>query len=191
MGLCLPANSSDPKGLAADLCPYGGLTVTVTLEMREIYDVTKLTSRNLYGGLFKSHDVSFVMSLISRPSSALHRVTDLRLPKVLNKISQEPVEIILVTSWWPKRSWATNLVDLSLKHPIFLPSRGTFLRQPGSVIFHQNPDILKLQASRLETVAQGVQSDGFSTRVAEHIAKGSLEDSSVRVYNGRWSIFTN
>ena len=49
--------------------------------------------------------------------------------------------MILVAPWWPKRSWAIDIVDLNIELPRLLLSQ-----EPGSVIFYQNPTMFKLHA---------------------------------------------
>ena len=46
------------------------------------------------------------------------------VPNVLAKIRAEPVEIILVEPWWPKRVCSLDLLELSVELPQVLPLLG-------------------------------------------------------------------
>ena len=71
------------------------------------------------------------------------------LQEVLTRIAQCQCEVVLVAPAWPAQTWFTQLLDLSVDHPRRLPIMRTLLRQPGSGVFHYNPEILQLHAWRL------------------------------------------
>ena len=45
------------------------------------------------------------------------------------------------------------------------------------------------KATRLATVAKGIEASGFSKEVAQRVALGGLRCSSLKVYDSRWNIF--
>lgn len=75
------------------------------------------------------------------------------LPKVLRKIREEQVEIILVSPFWPAKTWTTELLELCLEPPLKLPVLKTLLVQPRSSIFHDKPETMCLHAWRLSQKA--------------------------------------
>ena len=75
------------------------------------------------------------------------------IPKVLLKVRQEPVELILIAPWWPKRAWTVDALALSLEPPKALPLWNTLLVQPRTSRFHQTPEMLNLHAWRLSRTA--------------------------------------
>ena len=75
------------------------------------------------------------------------------IPRVLNKVREDNVELILVAPFWPTKVWTTDLLDLSVAPPWRLPVMRTLLAQPHSSIFHENPRSLRLHAWRLSRTA--------------------------------------
>ena len=73
------------------------------------------------------------------------------LAEVLLKASQEQCDLILVAPAWPTQSWFHHLLELSVDHPRCLPSSSKLLRQPGSLVFHDNIHRLHLHAWRLSS----------------------------------------
>ena len=56
---------------------------------------------------------------------------------------------------------------------------------------HLSCEARSSQASRLETISQGVRDAGFSAKVAQRVARGKLRDSSLKVYDARWGAFSD
>ena len=71
------------------------------------------------------------------------------VPKVLDRIRKEPVEIILVAPWWPKRVWSLDLLELSVELPRALPLFKKMLLQLKSNMYHLNPQLVRLHTWRL------------------------------------------
>ena len=71
--------------------------------------------------------------------------------------------------WWPKRVWSLDLLELSMAPPRVLPLLEKLLLQPRSNILPS--EFAGALASRLETIAKGVRSTGFSKDVAERVAR--------------------
>ena len=53
------------------------------------------------------------------------------IPAVLNKVSQDKADIILVAPIWPAQSWWPLLLSLLIEHPVLLPSSRHLLRDPA------------------------------------------------------------
>ena len=102
------------------------------------------------------------------------------VPKVLAKISEELVEIVLVVLWWPRRVWSLELLELSVEPPRELPLLEKLLLLLRSNIYHRNS-----QASHLKTIAKGIRYARFSKDMAERVARGKLRQSSLKVYDSR------
>jgi ribonuclease HI len=69
------------------------------------------------------------------------------LAKTLQKFQQTTeCSLIVVAPWWPKQSWFPTLCQLAVGKPLKLPHWEKLLKQPGSNIYHQNPQILDLHA---------------------------------------------
>jgi len=66
------------------------------------------------------------------------------LNQVLRKIEREECIIVLVAPNWAKQSWFPYMLDLLIDWPIKLPTWKRMLKQPGSSIYHPNPEILDL-----------------------------------------------
>ena len=58
------------------------------------------------------------------------------LRQVLEKVSRDPCEMILITPAWPTQSWFPLLLQLSANHPCNLPTTKCLLLQPGHNLFH-------------------------------------------------------
>lgn len=71
------------------------------------------------------------------------------LMEVINRIAECQCEVILVAPAWPAQLWYSLLLALTVDHPRRLPPVRTLLRQPGSGVFHYQPEILQLHAWRL------------------------------------------
>lgn len=77
------------------------------------------------------------------PSGLLYAFPPIRLfPKVIRKIRQQRVRLILVAPWWPRRPWFLSLHVMSVRDPIRLPQSGNLLHQ-GPVL-HPHPRKLQL-----------------------------------------------
>ena len=75
------------------------------------------------------------------------------IPKILHKIREENVEVIMIAPYWPKRPWTIEVVELATEPPRALPLWETLLRQPASDKFHRNPEAMRLHAWRLSSKA--------------------------------------
>ena len=75
------------------------------------------------------------------------------IPRVLRKVREEQVELVLVAPFWPAKSWTPELLELSLAEPWPLPALKKLLVQPRSSKFHENPQVLNLHAWRLSPKA--------------------------------------
>ena len=73
------------------------------------------------------------------------------LHQILQKMAQEPCDMILVAPAWPTQSWFPLLLQLSIDHPRALPPLQRLLKQPGRNLFHDNPQHLHLHAWRLSS----------------------------------------
>ncbi len=74
------------------------------------------------------------------------------LAKVLQKLSQETdCMLILIAPNWPRQQWFTQLLELSIDHPLRLPSSQKLLRQPQTHTFHKTPEIFKFHAWKLSS----------------------------------------
>ena len=73
------------------------------------------------------------------------------LSQVLQKVINEPCEMILIAPAWPTQSWFPLLLHLSIDHPRALPPLGRLLKQTGLNLFHDNPQHLHLHAWRLSS----------------------------------------
>jgi hypothetical protein len=71
------------------------------------------------------------------------------LNEVLQKMSREPCDMILIAPAWPSQSWFHRLLELSVDHPRSLPSHPRLLKQPDQNSFHENVGKLLLHAWRL------------------------------------------
>ena len=71
------------------------------------------------------------------------------LAEVLLRIAGSTCELILIAPAWATQTWFSLLLDLSSDHPRRLPLVRTLLRQPDSLVFHDNPALLNLHAWRL------------------------------------------
>ena len=71
--------------------------------------------------------------------------------RLLQKMCQEPCEMILIAPAWPNQSWFPLLLQLSVDHPRELPPLGRLLKQTGRNLFHTNPQQLHLHAWRLSS----------------------------------------
>ena len=91
------------------------------------------------------------------------------IPHVLAKLrASKGTELTLVTPHWAQRPWFSDLIQLSLAPPVFLPSRPDLLRLPWSR--HISPDLrrLRLHAWR------------HSSDLPEPLASPPLSRSSLR-----------
>ena len=69
------------------------------------------------------------------------------LPRVLSKVrASRGLELTLVAPFWPQHHWFSDLLELLLEIPLFLPRRRDHLRQPHFHHFHQNLSVLQLTA---------------------------------------------
>ncbi|XP_067241145.1 uncharacterized protein [Chanodichthys erythropterus] len=68
------------------------------------------------------------------------------LPRVLEKVRQEGVSLILVAPHWPTRIWFSDLVSMIDGSPMELPLRPDLLSQAGGTIVHPRPELWKLWA---------------------------------------------
>lgn len=73
------------------------------------------------------------------------------IPKVLEHMKQFHCQIILIAPQWPRRHWYPMLLQMCVAHPIRLPYRPDLLTQPKTAIYHQNPEVLSLNAWLLST----------------------------------------
>ena len=73
------------------------------------------------------------------------------LREVLDKVSREPCEMILVAPLWPTSEWFPDLLQLIVDHPRALPLRPDLLRQPVSRKTHGSLEALRLHGWRLSS----------------------------------------
>lgn len=66
------------------------------------------------------------------------------IPKVLQKISRDPVTVILVVPYWPNRIWFSILKELAMEDPWEIPYQANLLSQ-GPII-HKNPSLFRFSA---------------------------------------------
>ncbi|XP_031752829.1 uncharacterized protein LOC101731022 isoform X4 [Xenopus tropicalis] len=70
------------------------------------------------------------------------------LARVIKKVALCSTEVILIAPAWPRRSWYSSLLQLSVSPPWPLPVKENLLHQ--GPIFHPNPAALQLTAWRLK-----------------------------------------
>jgi ribonuclease HI len=68
---------------------------------------------------------------------------------VLNKISEDLAEVILIAPYWPNQEWFPDLMALLIDLPRSVPLWNSLLRQPHMSVFHTQPQVLALHAWRL------------------------------------------
>ena len=69
------------------------------------------------------------------------------LPRVLAKVRvSRGLELTLLAPFWPQYHWFSDLLELLLEIPLFLPRRRDLLRQPHFRHFHQHLSVLWLTA---------------------------------------------
>jgi ribonuclease HI len=73
------------------------------------------------------------------------------IPRVIQHMKQFRCKIIMIAPFWPRRHWFPELLQMSVAHPIRLPTWPNLLQQPNSQIFHPNPEVFKLTAWLLST----------------------------------------
>ena len=71
------------------------------------------------------------------------------IPQILNKVAQHQCVLFLVAPNWPRMSWFSRLLDLLVDIPRTVPDLPKLLHQPGTHIFHQNPQCYSLHVFRL------------------------------------------
>ncbi|XP_041433304.1 uncharacterized protein LOC121398305 [Xenopus laevis] len=64
------------------------------------------------------------------------------LPRVLKKIKQSYTTVIVIAPYWPRRTWFTDLQDMSIAQPVSFPPRYDLLQQ--GPILHHNPGLFAL-----------------------------------------------
>ena len=88
------------------------------------------------------------------------------LTKVLRKLRSHSCQIMLIAPDWPKQSWYSDLLELSVEDPVRLPLLPRLLKQPHREVFHRCPEILNLHAWLLkgrpceQGGSLGMRSDG-------------------------------
>ena len=73
------------------------------------------------------------------------------IPQVLNKIQQHQCIVYLIAPNWPRLAWFPLMLTLLVDYPREIPVFPKLLRQPGTSIFHPNPNNLKLHVFKLST----------------------------------------
>lgn len=68
------------------------------------------------------------------------------LPNLLQRISQEEIEVILVAPYWPHMTWFSWVTPLLHGTPWKLPVRRDLLSQAQGTLFHPFPQGLNLWA---------------------------------------------
>ena len=109
------------------------------------------------------------------------------VPKVLVKIRAELVEIILVALWWPKRVWSLNLLELSMEPPRGAPTLGKTVNAAQVECIPSKS--AGAPALRLETIAEGIRSAGFSEDMVDRVTRVKLCQYSLMVYDFHWKVF--
>jgi hypothetical protein len=71
--------------------------------------------------------------------------------EVLHKIARSQCEILLVAPCWPTQAWFPLLLSLLIDHPRVLPLNNRLLRQPGTDVFHDAPQVLRLHVWKLSS----------------------------------------
>ncbi len=84
------------------------------------------------------------------------------LLKVLRKLeNEEGCRLVLIAPDWPKQSWYPLLQALSIDRPRRLPVTRRLLKQPGTQVWHPQPEMFRLHAWLLSS---NKGSDGGSQR---------------------------
>ena len=68
------------------------------------------------------------------------------VPLVLERVEKYDCSVILITPFWPRRSWFPRILDLLIDQPIRLPNRPDLLTQDQGQLHHHSPDKLQLVA---------------------------------------------
>ena len=96
------------------------------------------------------------------------------LQRVLTKVRQSRgLELTWVAPFWPQHPWFSDLLELLVAVPVFLPRRKDLLRQPHFHRFHQNLPVLRLTAYRISSDPP-VRSDSLLQWLASLPAAGAL-----------------
>lgn len=71
------------------------------------------------------------------------------IQRVIRKIAQESVTVVLIAPFWPRQPWFPDLIDILMDFPIRLPQRRDLISQPHNKMLHPSPEVLKLTAWKL------------------------------------------
>ena len=76
------------------------------------------------------------------------------LPKVLQKIQDSTVTVILIAPAWPTQSWFSNLLNLLIRQPVEIPALDDLLtQQVGRQVWtHRNPAMYNYHALMLSGI---------------------------------------
>ena len=110
------------------------------------------------------------------------------LPKVLQKIRQSSVDIILVAPAWPTQSWFLDLLNLSMAAPIEIPVVPDLLSQTVQckTWTHRNTVMYNYHTWMLSGIPS--KRDTFSQATADRIAVPQ-QSSTRSIYDGKWAEF--
>ena len=74
------------------------------------------------------------------------------LSRVLAKVRQsQGLELTLIAPFWPQHPWFSDLLELLVEIPSFLPQRRDLLKQPLFHHYHQSLHVLQLTAWRISS----------------------------------------
>nr|XP_014428514.1 uncharacterized protein LOC106731944 isoform X1 [Pelodiscus sinensis]XP_014428515.1 uncharacterized protein LOC106731944 isoform X3 [Pelodiscus sinensis]XP_025039837.1 uncharacterized protein LOC106731944 isoform X2 [Pelodiscus sinensis] len=68
------------------------------------------------------------------------------IPRVIGKILSDAATVILVAPFWPRQTWLTQLMQMSLSRPQRLPQLSNLISQQRGNLLHPNIDRLHLTA---------------------------------------------
>ena len=110
------------------------------------------------------------------------------LPKVLQKIRDSTVTVILIAPAWPTQSWFPDLLNLLIRRPVEIPVLEDLLtQQVGRQVWtHRNPAMYNYHAWMLSGIPSLKR--GFSEAAAQRIAIPQ-RGSTRTVYDGKWAEF--
>ena len=106
------------------------------------------------------------------------------LTAVLRRIRPTSHPVLLLAPAWPRQSWYSYLMELSIAQAVRLPLD---LFPPPKGEFH-SPAVQNVQASRVDVVRDGFRGQGFSAHAAGFLSQ-TLRLSTSLVFDRKWDIF--
>ena len=134
---------------------------------------------------------AFAVDALSMNWNFLHAYAfppSILIPVVLEKIQWHQCRIVLIAPFWPQQQWFSELLQLLVSAPIRLPLIPRLLTQSKGRFVHQNLPVLDLHTWELLNNQSEIKKN--SQNFADFVSR-SRRTSAQKVYNAKWSIFTN